>query len=131
VAKHIKGKKYLEENYEPHGEETSHAENDPLSFGLFTSPPHTTGDTRHGPRGPKLDMQELDGTDPVDWVSQMEHFFFLHNICTSDDKYQLSLVYLDAERWQWRQWHQQCIGGQSFPKHFVLVLIGRHTIWEG
>jgi hypothetical protein len=34
-----------------------------LSFGLFTSPPHTMEDTHHGPRGPKLDMQKFDGTD--------------------------------------------------------------------
>jgi hypothetical protein len=99
VVQHIKGKKSLEANYEPHGEETSHAEKDPLSFGLFNSPPHTMGDTSHGPRGPKLDMQKFDGTDPAGWVSQMEHFFCLHNICTTDDKYQVALLYLDAERW--------------------------------
>ena len=65
MVQHIRGKKYLEENYEPHGEETSHAEKDPLSFRLFTSPPHTMGDTRHGPHGPKLDMKKFDGPDPV------------------------------------------------------------------
>ena len=64
VTEHIKGKKYLGQNDEPHGEETSTAEKDPLSFGLFTSPPNMMGDTRHGPRGPKLDMQKFDGTDP-------------------------------------------------------------------
>ena len=110
VVEHIRGKKSLGQNYEPHGEETSHAEKDPLSFGLFTTPPHTMGDTRHGPRGPKLDMQKFDGTDPKGWVSQLGHLFFLHNICTVDDKYQVTLLYLDAERWQWWQWHKQCIG---------------------
>ena len=106
VLQHIMGKKYLEENYEPHGEETSHAKNDPLSFGLFTFPPHTTGDTRHGPRGPKLDVQKFDGTDPAGWVSQMEHFFCLNNIFIADHKYQVGLLYLDAERWQWWQCHK-------------------------
>ena len=64
-ADHIKGKKSLGQNYEPHWEETSTIENDPLSFGLFTSPPHTMEDTHHEPRGPKLDMQKFDGTDPT------------------------------------------------------------------
>ena len=63
LSNHIKGKKSLGPNYEPHGEETCTPEKDPLSFGLFTSPPHTMGDTRHGPHGPKLDMQKFDGTD--------------------------------------------------------------------
>ena len=106
VTEHIKGKKYFWKTYEPHREETSTIENDPLSFGLFTSPPHTTRDTCHGPRGPKLDMQKFDGTNPVGWVSQMKHLFFLHNICTVDDKYQIALLYLDAKRWQWWQWHK-------------------------
>ena len=51
------------------------------------------GDTR----GPKLDMQKFDGIDPEGWASQMEHFFFLHNIYTTDDKYQVALLYLDAK----------------------------------
>ena len=45
MPKHIKGKKHLWKNYDPHGEETSTPEKEPLSFGLFTSPPHTMGDT--------------------------------------------------------------------------------------
>ena len=73
VAQDIRGKQSLEENYDPHGEETYHAKKDLLSFGLFTSPPHTMGDTCHGPHGPKLDMQKFDGTDPAGWVTQIEN----------------------------------------------------------
>ena len=69
------------------------------------------GDTCHGPHGPKLDMQKFDGIDPEGWVSQMEHFFCLHSISTAKDKYQVALVYLDVEQWQWWQWHKQCIEG--------------------
>jgi hypothetical protein len=76
VIAHIKGKTSLGHNYEPHGEETYTAAKEPLSFGLFTSPPHTMGDTRHGPRGPKLDMQKFDGSNPEGWASQMENLFF-------------------------------------------------------
>lgn len=101
VTKHIKGKTSLGHNYEPHGEEKSTTNKDPLSFGLFTSPTHTMGDTRHRTRGLKLGMQKFDGIDPEGWVSQMEHFFFPHNICTADDKYQVALLYLDAKCWQW------------------------------
>ena len=111
VAQHIRGKKYLEENYEPHGEEKSHTKQDPLYFGLFSCRHHTMEDTCHRPRGPKLDMKKFDGIDIQGWVSQMEHLFFLHNICTTDDKYQVALLYLDLECWQWWQWHKQCIRG--------------------
>ena len=62
-------KKYLGKNYEPDGEETSNAKNDPLSFWLFTSPHHNMGDTHHMPRGPKLDMQKFDDTDLKGWAS--------------------------------------------------------------
>ena len=106
VAEHIKGKKSLGKNYEPYGEETSIAEKYPFSFGLFTTPPHTMGDTHHGPRGPKLDMKMFHGTDPEGWVSQMENFFILHNICTIEDKYQVAILYLDAEHWKWWQFHK-------------------------
>ena len=92
VTAHIKGKTSLGHNYEPHREETSTTTKEPLSFGLFTSPPHTMVDIRDRPRHPKFDGIDLEG-----YVSQMEHFFFLHNICTTDDKYQVALLYLDAE----------------------------------
>ena len=96
LLQHCRGKKYLEASYEPHGEETSHTEKDLPSFGFFTSPHHTLEDTHQGHRGPKLDMHKFDSTDAAGWVSQMEHFFCLHNICTTNDKYQVSLLYLDA-----------------------------------
>lgn len=64
MVDHIKGKKSLGKNYEPHGEETSNAAKYPLSFGLFASPHHTMGDTHEGPRGPNMDLEKFDGTDP-------------------------------------------------------------------
>ena len=135
VTAHIKCKTYLGHNYDPQGEETSTIAKDPLSFGLFISPTHTMGDTCHEPRGTKLDMQKFDGTDIEGWVSQMNHFFCLHNINTTEDKYKVSLLYLDVECWQWWQWHKRCIGGHiewfPFPKKFVVILIRRETIWEG
>ena len=55
------------------------------------------GDTRHGPRGPKLDMQNFDGTYPEGWVSKMEHLFCIHNIHKDVHKYKMALLYLDVE----------------------------------
>lgn len=94
---HIRGKNCLETSYEPHGEETSHAEKDFPSFWFFTSPHHTLGNTHQGHRGPKLDMQNFDVTHPMGWVSQMKHFFFPHNIYIVNDKYQVSFLYLDSK----------------------------------
>ena len=33
-----------------------------------------------GQHFPKLDMKKFDGSNSVDWVAQMEHYFSLHNI---------------------------------------------------
>jgi hypothetical protein len=77
------------------------------------------GDTRHEPRGSMLDMQKFDGTDLEGWVSQMEHLFCLHSTCTANDKYQLALLYLDVERWQW---NKQCIGSHIEWSIFSKVL---------
>ena len=64
VIEHIKGKNLFEKTMSLMGRKHILLKKDSLSFGLFTSPPHTMGDTRHGPHGPMLDMQKFDGTDP-------------------------------------------------------------------
>ena len=88
------------------------------------------GDTHHEPSAPKLDMQKIDGTSPKGWVSQMEHLFLLNSICTIDDKYQVSLLFLDAEHWQWWKWHKQCMGGHKEWSIFSKVLCA-HFDQEG
>ena len=80
-------------------------------YWLLNSLSHTLGDTHQGHRGPKLDMHKFDSTYMAGWVSQMEHFFFLHNIHTNVDKYQMVLFDLDAQCLKWRQWHKQCMVG--------------------
>ena len=64
---------------------------------LLNSSSHTLGDRLHGHHGPKLDMHKFDDTGPTGWVSKMEHLFCLHNIHMDVDKYQMALLYLDAE----------------------------------
>ena len=114
--------KSVEVNFEPHGEETSKLRKDhPLSW-FLNSQHHTLGDTHMGHHGPKLDMHKFDGMDPAGLVSQMEHFFYLHNMCTYVDKYQITLVYLDVEFWKWWHWNKQCMGGHLDWSTFLKVL---------
>ena len=126
--------KCVENSFEPHREEASNLRKDHPPW-FLNSQHHTLGDTHQGHRGPKLDMHKFDGTNPTRWASQMEHFFYLYNICTDIDKYQVALLYLDVEHWQWWQWHKQCMGGHLIglpsPKFFVSVLIENHIFWVG
>ena len=86
-------------------------------------------------RGPKLDMHKFDGTDPIGWVSQMEHFFFLHNICMDIDKVQQgSFIWMqnDGNGGSGISNVQGTSSlGLTFPKPFVLVLIGNPIFYVG
>lgn len=102
--------KYVEHNFEPHGEETFNSwKDDPPSW-FFNSQHQTLWDMHRGHCGPKSNMHKFDGTNSAGWVSQMEHLFFLHNIYTEVDKYQISLLYLHVECWQWWKRDKQCMG---------------------
>ena len=89
--------KSLEYNFETHKEETFNSRKDHHPSWFLISQHHTLGDTHHEHRGNKLDMHKFDGTYPTKQVSEMEHFFYLHNICTNNDKCQVVLLYLDVE----------------------------------
>ena len=65
----------------------------------------------HGPMNPKLDMHKFDGNGLATSVAQMEEFFNLHHINDGIEKLQVTILYLDTERWWWWQWHKQCVGG--------------------
>ena len=127
--------KSVEHNFEPHGEETSNLGKDHPPSWFFNSQHYTLGDTHQRHHGPKLDMHKFDGTDPTGWVSQMDNLFFLHNISTHVDKYQVELLYLDVECWEWWQYISSVWGailiGLPSPKHFVLILTGNHIFWDG
>ena len=44
-------------------------------------------------------MHKFDGSDPAGWVSQMEHYFSLHDIRYDESKLHVGFMYLDQERW--------------------------------
>jgi len=51
-------------------------------------------------RFPKIEVNKFNGPYPVGWVSQMEHYFSLHNITDDRAKVRVAVLYLDFERWQ-------------------------------
>lgn len=51
---------------------------------------------------PKLNMRKFDGKDPITWIFQMEHFFYLHQVPTSQ-KVTIASLYLDPEQVVWYQ----------------------------
>ena len=97
MLKQFIANKYFENSFEPHGEETSNSRKDHFHSWFLNSQHHPLGYTHQGYCGPKLDMHKFDGTNPVGWVSQMDHFFFLYNIYTNINNYQVALLYLDEE----------------------------------
>ena len=62
-------------------------------------------------RFPKIEVNKFNGSDPAGWVSQMEHYFSLHNITDDMAKLRVAVLYLDFERWQWWQWYKKAYGG--------------------
>jgi len=45
----------------------------------------------------ELDMHKFDGSNPIDWVSQMEQYFSLHDIRDDETKLHVGVLYLDQE----------------------------------
>jgi hypothetical protein len=52
---------------------------------------------------PKVNMNKFNGFDPIDWVTQMEHYFSLHRITNDLLKLNMGVLYLDSEHWKWRK----------------------------
>lgn len=61
-------------------------------------------------RPPKLDMPKFDGSHTSAWLAQMEQYFQLHQITDEGTKIMVGTMYLDSERWQWKEWYQRCNG---------------------
>lgn len=84
-------------NFEPYKGETYNLGKEQPSYGFLNSQNDILGDTHQGICGPQLDMHKFDGIDPIGWILQVEHFLFLHHINSNTKKYQVALLYLDAE----------------------------------
>jgi hypothetical protein len=51
----------------------------------------------HEPRLPRIEVNKFDGSIPIGWVTQMEHYFSLHGITNELDKIDYVVLYLDLE----------------------------------
>jgi hypothetical protein len=52
---------------------------------------------------PKVDVKTFDRSEPIKWVTQMEHYFSLHGITSDMMKLRVGVLYLDQEHWKWWQ----------------------------
>jgi hypothetical protein len=50
-----------------------------------------------------VDVNKFDGSDPTEWVTQMEHCFSLYDIIDELEKLRYCVLHLDQECWQWRK----------------------------
>jgi hypothetical protein len=57
-------------------------------------------------RLPWVDVTKFDGSNPIGWVTQMEHYFSLYNITDDLAKLRYGVLHLDQEHWQWWQWRK-------------------------
>jgi hypothetical protein len=98
-----------------------------------SSPPHTEGEhsshsynfqNHHFQRDlclPRVDVTNV-GSDPIDWVTQMEHYFSLYGITDDLAKLRYGVLHLDQERWQWWQWRKTSRQGYIAWTQFVAEL---------
>jgi hypothetical protein len=99
----------------------------PTDNPFSSSPPHPKGDhsshsnkfqNHHFQRDlhlPRMDVTKFDGSDPIGWVTQMEHYFSLYNITDDLAKLCYGVLHLDQEWWKWRKSsHQRYIAWTHF-----------------
>jgi hypothetical protein len=67
----------------------------PDAFDSSQSPHFHSNSFHREPHLPYIEVNKFDGFDPTSWVTQMEHYFFLHGI------FRYVVLYLDPECWQW------------------------------
>jgi hypothetical protein len=76
---------------------------------------------QHDLRLPRVDVNKFDGSDPMGWVTQMEHYFSLHGITDELAKLHYGVLHLDPER-QWWKWHKKACQGYVAWTQFVAEL---------
>jgi hypothetical protein len=72
----------------------------------YQSPHFQSNSFHREPRLPRVEVNKFDESNPMVWVTQMEHYFSLHGITDELDKLHYVVLYLDPERWQWWQWRK-------------------------
>jgi hypothetical protein len=53
---------------------------------------------------PRVEVNKFDGLDPTGWITQMEHYFSLHDITNELTKLCYGVLYLDLKHWKWWSW---------------------------
>jgi hypothetical protein len=66
-----------------------------------------------------VDVTKFDGSDPIGWVTQMEHYLSLYDIIDELDKFQYGVLHLDQECWQWWKWRKIAHQGYVAWTRFV------------
>jgi hypothetical protein len=69
-----------------------------------------------------VDVTKFDGSDPIGWVTQMEHYFSLYGITDDLAKLRYGVLHLDQERWQWWKWRKNSCQGYISWTQFVTEL---------
>jgi hypothetical protein len=69
-----------------------------------------------------VDVTKFDGSDPIGWVTQMEHYFSLYSITDDLAKIWYGVIHLDQERWQWWQWRKNSRLGYIAWTQFVIEI---------
>jgi hypothetical protein len=59
-------------------------------------------------------VNKFDGSDPIGWVTQMEHYFSLHGITDDLAKLHYGILHMDLEHYKWWQWLQKPRQGYYF-----------------
>jgi hypothetical protein len=58
----------------------------------------------HDPHLPEVGVNKFDYSDPTTCITQMEHYFSIHDITDELTKIHYSVLSLDLEQWKWWQW---------------------------
>jgi hypothetical protein len=71
---------------------------------------------------PKVEVNKFDGSDPMGWVTQLEHYFSLYAITNDLTKLRIDVLYLDPECWKWWKWCKNSHQGYITWTQFVAYL---------
>jgi hypothetical protein len=67
-------------------------------------------------------VKKFDGSDPTGWLTQMEHYFSLHDITYYLSKLHYGVLHLDLEQWKWWKWRKKARQGCLTWTQFVAKL---------
>jgi len=69
---------------------------------------------------PTFEVNKFDVSDPMGWVTQMEHYFTLHGITDELIKLHVGVLYLEPECWN---------GGNGVKIHIEVIFLGPNFLY--